>query len=289
MRIVVVRATGDLGRRIVAELCDLGHTVIAISDSAERLNSVDPRAETAVATISDSAAMAPILAKADLVINLAHGATTEQIIPLVPPTCRRFVGLGSAWRHSAVPSPGAEGIRRGEEAFLHAGLPGCMLHPTMIYGGDRERNITRIFTLLDRWPRWLLLLWPVPDGGNALMQPIHIDDVASAVVAAATTNASIDRTIVIAGSRPIPLADLLRACAATRGRRLRILPVPTNYLIGAMRFLGMFSKRLPFSVPELQRSQEEKSYDIEPMRSQLGVEPRSFDEGLRLLAVRHLD
>lgn len=289
MRIVVVRASGDIGRRVVAHLCNLGHTVVGTTSSPERVNDLDPRAETAIATITDEATMAAVLANADRVINLAHADTTEQLIPLLPPSCQRYIGVGSAWRYSAVPSSGAAGVRRGEAAFLRSGLPGCMLHPTMIYGGDRERNIGRIIALLVRWPRWLPLLWPVPGGGIALTQPVYVDDVASAIVAAATTNVSLDRTIVIAGARALPLAELLRACAAKLDRRLHILPVPTNYLIGAVRLLTMFSIRLPISVAELQRSKEEKSYDIGPMRSQLGVEPRSFEEGLSLLAVRHLD
>lgn len=289
MRIVVVGATGDVGRCVVAQLCDRGHAVVATSRSPERAAAVDPRAETAITSVAEAATLAPLLAGADRIINIAHASTIERLIPLVPATCQRLIVIGSTRRYSAVPDRGADDVRNGEKIFHHSKLPGSMLHPTMIYGGDHERNVGRILSLAHKWPRWLPLLWPVPDGGSALVQPVYIDDVVSAIVAAATTDGPIARTIVVAGPRPIPLAEMLRACASVHGRRLRILPVPTIMLIGAARIVAVFSKRGLFSVAELQRSREEKAYDIDALRSQLAVEPRSFVDGLRRLGVRQLE
>ncbi|MDA0652433.1 MAG: NADH-ubiquinone oxidoreductase, partial [Proteobacteria bacterium] len=209
-------------------------------------------------------------------INIAHASTIEKLIQLVPPTLQRIVLIGSTRRDSKVPDPGAAAVRHAEETFLRSQLPGSILHPTMVYGGGSERNVTRILSLVRRWPQWLPLIWPVPGGGKTLVQPVFVDDVAAALVSAATTHAPIARTIVVAGAQPITLADMLRACASACGRRLRIVPVPTSLLIGAARLIAIFSKRGPFSVAELQRSRENKAYDIDTLRTELGVEPRSF-------------
>lgn len=286
MRIVVLGATSAIGRRVVVRLCDLGHTIVATSRSTERAGLVDPRAETAITSIEDTATLAPLLASADRIINIAHASTIEQLIALVPQACQRLIVVGSTRRDSKVPDHGADDVRHGEEVFLHSELPGSMLHPTMIYGGGGEQNVTRVLTLVERWPRWLPLLWPVPDGGKTLVQPVYFDDVASAIVAAVTTDVSTERTIVVAGPRPMPLAEMLRACASVYGRRLFILPVPTSVLTGVVRLLSVFSKKGPFSVAELQRSREDKAYDIDVLRSQLGVEPRPFSEGVRLLGAQ---
>ena len=284
MRIVVLGATSAIGRRVVIRLCDLGHTVVATSRAPERAALIDPRAETAIASLANAVTLTPLLASADRVINIAHASTIEQLIALVPQTCQRLIVVGSTRRDSKVPDRGADGVRHGEQVFLRSKLPGSMLHPTMIYGGGSERNVTRILTLVQRWPRWLPLLWPVPDGGKTLVQPVYFDDVASAIVAAATTDVSIARTIVVAGPQPISLAEMLRTCASVYGRRLHVLPVPTSILTGAVRLISVFSKKGPFSVAELQRTREDKAYDIDALISQLGVEPRPFSEGVRLLA-----
>ena len=283
MRIVVLGATSAIGRRVVVRLCDLGHNIVATSRSSERLNLIDPRAETAITSTANAATLTPLLASANRIVNIAHASTIEQLIALVPPTCQRLVVIGSTRRDSKVPNRGADDVRHGEAVFLRSKLPGSMLHPTMIYGGGSERNVTRVLALVRRWPRWLPLIWPVPDGGETLVQPVYFDDVASAIVAAVTADISIARTIVVAGPRPFPVAEMLRACASVYGRRLRILSVPTGVLICIVRMISVFSKKGPFSAAELQRSREDKAYDIDALRSQLGVEPLAFSEGIRLL------
>ncbi|NNE83110.1 MAG: NAD(P)H-binding protein [Alphaproteobacteria bacterium] len=288
MRIVVLGATSALGQRVVARLCDLDHAVVATGRSSERLQRVDRRAETAMASMADADTLRPLLTSADRIINIAHASTIKQLIALVPDTCQRLIVVGSTRRDSKVPNLGADQVRHGEVIFLGSGLPGAILHPTMIYGGGSEANITRILALVRRWPRWLPLLWPVPDGGRALVQPVYIDDVAAALVAAVTADGPIARSFVVAGPQPIPLADMLRTCADACGRRLSILPVPTSVLIGAARLVTTLSNRGPFSVAELQRSREDKAYDIDALRTELGVEPRSFSEGIRLLAAERL-
>lgn len=283
MKIVVVGATGDVGQRVVAQLCDLGHTVVATSRSAPRPARIDPRAEFATASVEDGNRLAPILAGADRIINIAHASTIEPLLPLVPATCERLILIGSTRCYSAVPDRAADQVRHGEALFLSSNFSGSVLHPTMIYGGDREQNISRVFRLVDRWPGWLPLLWPVPDGGKALVQPVHIDDLVSAIVAAATLEAPPPQIIVVAGPRPFPLADMLRTCARARGRRLRILPLPVNALIAVARLLSILSGRSPFTVAELERSREDKSFDVEPLRCRLGVKPRAFADGIRLM------
>lgn len=289
MRIVVLGATSAIGRRVVAQLCDLGHSVVATSRSPERVGQIDRRAETAITSIEDTATLAPLLASAERIINIAHASTIEQLLTHLPQTCQRLIVVGSTRRDSKVPDRGAEEVRHGEAVFLRSNLPGVMLHPTMIYGGGSERNISRILTLVRRWPRWLPLLWPVPDGGKTLVQPVYFEDVASAIVAAVTTELSLARTIVIAGPRPFPLAEMLHDCALVCGRRLRILPVPAGVLTSAARLISVFSKKCPFSVAEIQRSREDKAYDIEVLRSQLGIEPRPFADGVRLLGAEQLE
>ncbi len=287
IKIAVVGATGDVGQRVVARLCDLGHTVIATSRSAERLRRIDPRAETAITSVADPDTLAPLLARADRIINIAHASTVERLIPLVAASCERLIIVGSTQRYSEVPDYGADTVRHGEQIFLRSNLRGSILHPTMVYGGDNEQNITRIFALVSRWPRRLPLIWPVPEGGKALVQPVYVDDVVAAIVAAVTNNTACAQIIVVAGPQSITLAEMLRASVALCGRRLIVLPVPTGLLIAVAQVLTFLFKKSPFSVTELQRTREDKAYDIDLLTTQLGVEPRPFADGLRHYSIRH--
>lgn len=280
MKIAVIGATADTGQQVVHKLCDLGHQVVATSRDTTRLTAIDRRAQKATFDILDAASPAGFLADVDRIVSVAHASTVAALVTRIPDHCQRLVVTGSTMRDSAVPDPRAEAVRRSEAAFRASALAGSMLHPTMIYGSRNEANVVRVLRLVDRWPRWLPLVWPVPDGGRSLVQPVFAGDVAAALVAAVTVEPAADRVLVVAGPVAFPLADMLRACAVFRGRRLHIVPLPTRLLIAFATALRALFGRSPFSVDELLRSRENKDYDIAPLRAQLGVEPVSFADGL---------
>jgi hypothetical protein len=74
---------------------------------------------------------------------------------------------------------------------------------------------------------------------------------------------------------------MVEACAAALGRSVLVLPVPSRPLIGAVRALERAGLRLPVASDELARASEDKIVDIGAMRARLGVDPVTFEEGLR--------
>lgn len=280
MRIAVVGASTDIGRQVVARLCDLGHAVVATSRDPARLTGLDARAATATFDITGPAAPDGPLAAAERIVSVAHASTVPALLDHLPAGCERLVVTGSTMRDSAVPDPRAEAVRHSEAAFRASGVAGSMLHPTMIYGSRNEANIVRVLRLIDRWPRWLPFVLPVPDGGRNLVQPVYFGDVAAALTAAVTVEPAAERVIVVPGPAPFPLADMLRACARFRGRRLFVLPLPVPLLIAVARTMQALTGRSPFSVDELLRTREDKTYDITALRDRLGVAPIGFAEGL---------
>ena len=109
-----------------------------------------------------------------------------------------------------------------EDEIRGSGLSWTILRPTMIYGAAGDRNLSRLLALLARLRRAPLptacRCLPVPGGGRQLQQPVHVADLAGAVLTA------VERP---AGSGP-PLrrgrpraADVRRAAARVGGRGRR--------------------------------------------------------------------
>ena len=129
----------------------------------------------------------------------------------------------------------------------------------------------RLAALLRRLP-----VLPLPGGGNALVQPIHQDDVTRAIRAALARRMgrSAQHRGRRAGSRcatpissepsPPPPACRLRASSA----------FPLAPLIAAAT-LSRFLPLLPTIRPaEVRRLTEDKAFDIAPMRAALGFDPK---------------
>jgi nucleoside-diphosphate-sugar epimerase len=280
--VALLGASGKTGRYVAARLVRDGHRVVAVGRSAERLSRIEATVEARIADLEDAASVRAALADAETVVSLAHARFAAAVLGALPPACRRVVLTGSTRKFTRLPDPAADAVRAGEAAFLASGRPGVMLHPSMIYGAPDDRNVNRLLRLFRRWPRFLPVVVPLPDGGRPLVQPVFVDDVVEAFAAAVARPDPTGASIVVAGPDAIPYAEFVRACAAAVGRRARILPVPSALPIGVARLMAAVGLRPPFGAAELRRAAETKRFDIAPLRDRLGVAPRPFAEGLRL-------
>ncbi|MBM3507273.1 MAG: NADH-ubiquinone oxidoreductase [Alphaproteobacteria bacterium] len=284
MRVGVVGATGKTGRYLVTRLCGDGHAVVALSRSLDRLASVDACAKRRQADVVVPSSIGQALADCEVVVSLAHARLTAPLLAALPERCRWVVLTGSVRRSTALPDAAADAVRRGEAAFrewIAAGGRGVMLHPSMIYGAPDDRNVGRLLRFIRGWPRALPLLVPLPGGGRHTVQPVYFEDFVAALAKAVRQPNGLPLDLEIVGPEAMQYRDLVRASAAALGRGVTIVPVPLWLLGAAARIAGALGVRVPFTAAELRRGTEDKRFAVEPMRTLLGVTPRSFDAGVR--------
>ena len=122
---------------------------------------------------------------------------------------------------------------------------------------------------------------PVPGGGQHLQQPVHVADVADAVLAAA------ERPRPRAGLRRgrAGAADLRPNCCAPPpravGSRTRFVPVPLPPVIAATRGYELVSRHPRIRAEQMGRLAEDKAFAIDAAARDLGYAPRSFADGIR--------
>jgi nucleoside-diphosphate-sugar epimerase len=275
--IAVIGATGRSGAALARALAAAGTPFIPVARDAAAWARLGLPGALRVADLRDAEALKRALAGADRIASTAHARWTPALLAAAEPGAT-FVLMGSTRRFSRWPDDHGDGVRAGEAAFLAAGRPGVMLHPTMIYGATGENTVQRLAALLARLP-----VAPLPGGGRALVQPIHQGDVTRCLVAALGHCWDGAQTLVIAGPAPMPYRDFLRAVAAAAGLRAPpILPIPALPL----RLAAPLTRLLPglpsVTADEIRRLTEDKDFDIGPMRRILGVEPIGLAEGLAL-------
>jgi len=163
-----------------------------------------------------------------------------------------------------------------EEQIRSSGLDWTILRPTMIYGARGDRNLSRLLVLLRRTP-----VMPVPGVGACLHQPVHVADVAAAVLDALARPAAIGSMYNVAGPDPIPFAELLRTCARAVGSRARLVPVPLAPLVGLARGYELASRHPRIRVEQLRRLAEDKAFSIDDAVRDLGYAPCRFDTGIQ--------
>lgn len=286
MKIALLGATSKTGRYVLPVLCGHGHTVVAIGRDPAKLATLDPRARMIRADITEPASLRTALADVECVASLAHARYTEEILAALPASCRRVVLTGSVRKFTQLPDPAADAVRAGESRLLASGRPGVMLHPSMIYGAPEERNINRILALLARFPSWLPIPVPLPDGGRHTVQPVFVDDMVAAMVAAIERPQAEGAPIIVAGPRPITYREMVEHCAAAVGRRVLVLPLPLSLIKSGLGLTERLGIKMPFSAIELTRATENKAFDVSALGERLGIQPRAFEAGLATVMAR---
>lgn len=158
-----------------------------------------------------------------------------------------------------------------EAAVQASAMEWTILRPTMIYGAARDRNIARLLRFLKRSPVFPLC-------GNALWQPIYVEDLADAVVSALDNAATARQTYNVAGAEPLRFADLVREAARAVGRHVVLVPMPLEAAVLAARLTDLVSPE------QVRRLAEDKAFSYADATRDFGFRPRSFSEGVRLEA-----
>jgi len=273
--VAIVGANGRSGAALCRALKAAGRPFVPVLRNAAHWIATGITNEASFADLEDAPALRRALEGATVVVSTAPAAFAPAILAAAP-AAARFVFLGSTRRFSRWPDDHAERVRAGEAAFLASGRPGVMLHATMIYGATGEDNVQRLARLLKVLP-----VGPLPDGGTALVQPIHQDDVTRCLLAALDIAWAGPETLVVAGPEAVAYRDFLDAVARAAGLPTpHVVPVPSRLL----QRLAPATRFLPFvpriEVEEVRRLTEDKVFDVGPMRDRLGVVGRPLAEGL---------
>ncbi|MGB1891367.1 MAG: NAD-dependent epimerase/dehydratase family protein [Candidatus Latescibacterota bacterium] len=213
------------------------------------------------------------------VVHLAHIRYGAALLADMPGEVERVVLMSSLWRFSRVQSAAVDEVVESEHAVEGSDKPWVLLRPSMIYGPGNDRNISRLRTHLRRW-RWI----PIFGSGHVVHQPVYVEDVVRATIAAVDQPDIEHRSYALAGGEELTYRDLLHALGDSIGVSPLIVPLPARslaYIIGVLREWGV---RLPVDSEQIMRLQEDKRYDIADARRDLGFNPSNFRKGLKRLA-----
>ena len=282
MKLLVTGGSGFLGGYVLAEAARRGHQVAALARSAAAARVVASRgARPLPGDLSQPHQVDEAFAAAgcDALISLAslgfgHGPA---VVAAAEEAGFSRVVFVSTTAVTTTLHPPTKRIRlAAEQQIRSSGLAWTILRPTMIYGDEGDRNLSRLLRVLSR--AWVL---PVPDAGSCLHQPVHVADVASAVLAAAERDAAVGSRYDVAGPEPFPFTELLSTCAHAVGSQTRLIQVPLGSLVVAARGYERVSRHPRIRAEQFQRLAEDKGFPIDDAVRDLAYAPRPFAEGIR--------
>ena len=286
MNILITGASGHTGSRMAAQLAHDGHIVVALSRDAARLAralpaDAQPRVTVVISdlltdtaeTIATRLPFAP-----DALIALTHIRLAPQIIALAN-ACgtRRIILTSSTRRFTQFPEETARAVIAGEQQVAESGLEFTVIRPSMIYGGERDNNMTHLVAALRKYP-----VHPLPSSGQMRWQPVFTWDVVAAVNAALNRpETTAGKMYTVAGPDPMTYREMVTIMLRAMNRRVWLLPIPIAVIRFACACIAPILRRTPLKPDQIDRLQEDKVFDITDAVRDLGYTPTPFAEGMR--------
>lgn len=274
-QIAIIAASHSLGQRLIAKLPK--DNVRAIGRSLETLQKKLPAGvELCEADFNNPEQLKKVLENCELVVNIAHARFVPVLLEHLPPSVKKVVAVGSTWKYTRFANERAEQVRKAEQALINSGLEWVMLHPSMIYGLNEEKTVSRLLTWLKKIP-----VVPLPGGGKTLVQPVHADDIVEALTTAVLNPAMNQQAFVLAAHQPVTYYEMVKICGELLGKKVWVLPVPTWLLKMMAKVLKFTPLKGKLREDQIDRLTEDKNFDVRPIEMMLGRNLLTFKEGLQ--------
>jgi uncharacterized protein YbjT (DUF2867 family) len=283
----VFGGTGFVGRRVVRHLRESGTRVRTVS--RHRRPGEDAGIEQIAANARDQRSVEVAVAGADCVVNaislyVEHGSDTFHSVHVETAAkiaraasqagTRRFVHISGIGANTASSSPYIRS--RGEgEAAVQTAFPGAVIiRPAVMFAPD-DAFLTTILRLLRSLPAC-----PIFGDGRTRLQPVYVDDVATAIAQILRQSQKPYAVYELAGPRIYSYEELLRTIARVAELRPVLMRMPFafwNALAGVAEMLP--GVPLTRNQVELMQIDTTASQSLPGFRT-LGISPRSLEDEL---------
>lgn len=287
MRVLMTGATGLIGSAVVRRLSDAGHELVLVVRDVETARARWPHAQVVHGQFGDAPGSeatpwSDYLRGVDVAINTV-GIFTEQagqsfdaVHVKGPVALFRAAELAGVRRVIQVSALGASPYR--DEAYLSSKgradaqlaalkIESTIVRPSLVF--SPEGPSTQWFAALAVLP-----LSPLPGGGGQPIQPVHLDDLAQAIVRLVEAE-NVPSELVAVGPRAITLRHYLATLRDALGARGVFITIPLRLLRAMSHAFGRFS---PWLSGETMRMLEAGSTAAAaPFTHLLGREPRDVD------------
>ena len=264
-RILLVGATGFLGSFVAARLMER-HPVALVRPSSD--TSVLPRGmELRRGDLNGGPLPLDGISTVVYCASMGFGHVPRLVRQLEQRRISRALFISTTAVFTTLPSVSRTPRLDAEAAVERSSMDWTILRPTMIYGTARDRNISRLLRFLKRIPVFPLC-------GNALWQPIYVEDLADAVVAALDSSDTVKKVYNVAGAQPLRFADLVRTAGRAVERNVTLIRVP---LAAAVLAAGLTRVVTP---EQIRRLAEDKAFSYADAARDFLFAPRSFAEGV---------
>lgn len=145
-----------------------------------------------------------------------------------------------------------------------------ILRPTLIYGGGDDRNISEVAAFIRKFG-----IFPLLGPANGLRQPIHVEDVAGACVAALQRQ-GLKPAYNISGGEVLTYREMISRVFHTLERQPRFVTVPRTAVNAGVGLIRLIPRFRALSCGMAERMMSDMAFDHSDAARDFGFKARPF-------------
>jgi uncharacterized protein YbjT (DUF2867 family) len=249
MNILILGGSGFVGRAICSKLVMAGHSITVPTRKRDNARALFPLPSVTVveADAYDAAALVQLARGKDAVINLvgilngnferAHVTMTENAIAACKTAgVSRYLHMSALGASANGPSAYQKSKAKADAIVRASGLDFTIFAPSVIFGrGDSFLN--KFAQMVSLLPPFVPMALP---GASAKFQPVSVDDVARAFVAAIKNESTYGQRYELVGPKVYTLKELVAYVMLLAHDKHLIIGLPgfvTSILAGVLQFV----------------------------------------------------
>ncbi len=285
---LVTGSAGFIGREVVGRLLAAGWQVRAMTRGGAAAFEPQAGLQEVKADMRDAASLASALSGCRAVVHLAAAKSDEpdsdevniggarNLVAACRETgCDRIVNVSTQSAKIRRQGTYARTKKAADEVFESSGLRVSTLLPSVVYG----ESALGVFGTLVAMTRKLPVI-PILGDGRWISAPVHLRDVAAAIVGALAHEISVGRRYDIGGPDLVSFDDLVDRIGAHLGLRRPKFHVPFGVSLLVAHLVSRLP-RAPITVSNVLGSNQDTAIDIGPARRDLAFDPVGLEAGLR--------
>lgn len=192
--------------------------------------------------------------------------------------CRRIINISTQSVKIARKGTYARTKLAADEILHNSSLDVTTLMPSIVYGEELAGVFGTVLGFIQKLP-----VVPVLGDGKWISAPIHVRDVADAVIACLETPATIGQRYDLGGPDQLRFDELIDRLAAGIGKRAPKFHIPFSVSLLAARVVTKLLPKPPITVSNVLGSNQNTDINIAPARQDFGFNPMPLNDGLRLV------
>jgi nucleoside-diphosphate-sugar epimerase len=165
----------------------------------------------------------------------------------------------------------SEGEARLQTWAEHNGIEWVILRPTLIYGLGRDKNISEIARFIRRFG-----FFPLLGNAQGLRQPVRVQDVSAACMAALEMPAAANHAYNISGAETLEYCEMVRRIFIALGRKPLMYKVPLWFFKIAVTLLRVLPRYRHWKAAMAERMNSNLAFDHGDAAKDFGFAPKPF-------------